>query len=198
MQHNRSHRAGFTLTEIATALFLMGIVAIFVVPKLMHPQEDRQANALIRDSFTTIGEMYLSRKTNPNYPAEDIGGSERNTFGQYLFGHINYHKVIDPATPIGADAYCTTADNYFVLPLDVTIRKICDDNTTTPHTLKVTVQVPKLNGPISRDGQKWVEYTLVIPEDEERYTTLYGFTGINTDCNPDVDPILKTVETQCP
>jgi type II secretory pathway pseudopilin PulG len=201
LQIHRNY-SGFTITEVAVAMFLMGVIAVVALPKILNSQEDRQADALVRDSFTTIGEMYIARKTNPDYADEDIdtlsniGG---NTFARFLYSHINYLTATDPTAVAGTD-YCTVPSDYFVLPMNVTIRSLCDDDTTVPKTLNVTVWVPK-NNPMDtivvNNGINGVEYVLTIPEGEDRYTTDYGFTGVVASCHLDVDPILRIVDS-CP
>ncbi len=166
--------------EVLIGLFLMGIVAIFALPKLFNTNQDMRVTNLMRESFATLGDMYIMRKSDMDYPPENIGGGEPATFGNYLYRHLNYLSAINPAT---VSNYCTP-NNYFVLPMGATVRSICE----TATNLQVRVRVPA--------GETTVEYVMVMPEGQDRYTTLYGVTGNAGDCgNADV---IFNVTNQCP
>jgi len=138
----------------------------------------------VRESFALVGEMFLSRKTNPNYPPVDPA-NDRGQFGQYMADHLNY---IAKFTPV-AD-YCV-ANNYFILHNGITIRQICDGNggTVNATNMVVVIQVPT-----SRSGVTQT-YTMVLPKNIDRYTTLYGFTGTAGDWTQ-ADQVLNIAATQ--
>jgi prepilin-type N-terminal cleavage/methylation domain-containing protein len=191
---------GLTLTELKIALVILGLLALFAIPKIKTIRDDKQANALIRESYATIGSAYLTRLQDPDYPAlagaEDIGGANAGyTFAQYLYAHLNYTGAINPAT-VTAAQYCSTDDNYFVLPLGVTVREICSDASTNPPSLRVKLQIP-ING-----GASTTQYQMVMPQGQERFTTLFGFNTTNSGI-PDpasctyADTVLKMTSV-CP
>lgn len=186
-----SKMPGFTLTELKIALAILGLIALLVLPKVVGTKEDKRTSALVRESFTTIGEAFLARKLNQDYTphpddATGIGTSERAVFGQYLYKHLNYTQAVNPASVAN---YCTAnAAGYFVLPLGTKITQICDVTTTTPYTLQVSVQIPKKDGTTS-------DYTLFFPKGEDRYTTAYGFNTANVCTYTDV---VLGFTTACP
>ncbi len=198
---------GFTVVEIVTTLVLMSTFAIFVMPKLVRPREDRVASALVRETVTTIGQMYLTRKRDLSYPAEAIGTTEHINFARYLYDHLNYRAAIPPDNagntgPAQVDTYCTTPNpDYFVLTFDARIMSICDVPTTgsgEPDKLEITLRIPIKNNTAT------TEVVMVIPEGDERFTTRLGFArdyGLSTTglCDNYIDPYLKVIDTSlCP
>ncbi len=210
----RPKATGFSLMEIMFTAVLVGIVTMFMMPHVLFPNRDEQGDALIRESFTTLGDMYLARVTNPNYAdptstsgntnPEEIGGSNANaTFAQFIYAHLHYSTAMAPSG-ITADTYCNTTQNYFTFPLGTAITNICScpaagGGTQTNcksfnganagiDTMQVTVTVP------TRNGQSSETYTLVIPENENRYTTLRGFDS--TQACTYTDKLLH-IDTTC-
>lgn len=177
---------GYTINEILIALVMVGILASFSIPKVIGYHLDRKVSATVKDSFLSVGEAYLLRKEDvDNTGAEDIGGTERNNFRNFLNTHLNYisrdTSVVDPAT--------YTAAGLFNLRGGARITQISDITTTSPQTLQVRMAVTKANGDV-------IDYYVVIPEDVDRYTTMYGFTGNAADCTQ-ADEILHIVD-ECP
>jgi prepilin-type N-terminal cleavage/methylation domain-containing protein len=180
--------AGFTLTEVLVTMILMGVIALFALPKLVLPKEDRHGDAMIRDSFTLIGEAYLARKRDSELPAEQIGTLERELFGRYLYSHLNYTEALNPND---VDDYCEEAD-YFKLPMGVVVRQICDipQNMSDPARLEVTLHVPTWN------NTETETVTVVIPKDTNRYMTPHGSNATINPCTH-TDEVMKVVD-ECP
>ena len=168
---------GFTLTEIALALLLLGIIASFTVPKLLTMSSGTQRQQLSKNMFTVIGEAHLARRSATDQYPLTWNTVEQRRFAQYLYTHLNYVNAIDPAS-IGADAtFCTTPQNYFTMANNIRIRTICYDGTTSPRVLRLLFLVPSVANPAIDSS-----FEVYLPEAQERYTTKYGFTGTAGDC----------------
>lgn len=187
---NYKHRkSGITLTEVLVVLGMVAIIASFSIPKFFSGKPmGQKERALIRETFSLVGESFLTRMNQPGLPAVDIGGTENDTFGDYLYSHLNYltTTVNDPAV---TNNYCPAAD-YFVMPGGTIIRSICDVNAATDQ-LHIDVYIP------GRRVEHDLTYTIVIPEGQDRYTTLHGFDSGGNPCIPLVDETLNIVDT-CP
>jgi prepilin-type N-terminal cleavage/methylation domain-containing protein len=177
----RERKSGFTIVELMVAMVLSGLVAVFIIPKVLHSNEDAKHKSAIRDGFTIIGEAYLARKGDGSVIPEDlIDGQENKRFASYLYDHLNYTIAIDPANYTEI-SLCSTTDDYFVLPMGTTIKRICPD-TIAPRSLNVEIFVPKRNSP-------GTTFWIIFPEDsanpgtsQDRYTTVFGMTGNTADC----------------
>ncbi len=202
-------QSGFSLTEVLIALGLMSLVALFAIPKIFYTNNNAQRDAIIRDSFASIGELYIQRLSDPDQPEADLSDGERLNFAQYLYTHLSFTEAIDPST-LGAQAGFGCLDGtatdtwanppaYFTLPMGVTIRNICNLNMTAfvPGTQALMVRV---RVPLNTGG--FTEYRLITPSalgatptsPEERYTTLHAFAPtmpVIGGCTP-ADAILQT------
>ncbi len=185
----------------------MSLVAMFAIPKIFYTNNNAQRDAIIRDSFATIGELYIQRISDPDQPEADLSNGERLNFAQYLYTHLSFTEAIDPST-LGAQAGFGCLDGtatdtganppaYFTLPMGVTIRNICNLNMTAfvpgERIMMVRVRVPLNTG-------GFTEYRLVVPSQgalntaSERYTTLHAYAPTMPaigGCTP-ADGILNT------
>lgn len=187
-----SKRRGFTITELTVALIVTGLLAVIAMPKIKAVRDEGAAKSLVRESFQTVGDAYMARMKDPDYPpapaSVPINGAEISTFANYLYTHTNYLSAMDPAGITDAD-YCGFPQDYFVMPLGWKIRQICADTVSTPRRLLLTVFVPRQGNDIT--------YTVVIPEGGKRYTTRYGYNpAITTTCT-DADKLLN-ITSACP
>jgi hypothetical protein len=157
--------------------------------------------AFIRESHALVGELYLSRKTDPDITPIDITpntnggiGSEPHVFAQYLYSRMNVLSAIDPdgGTMTGANYnFCSTSRDYFVMPGGTIVRNICmvTAGAGPLPRLEVTFDVP-LNNTVKET------FVAALLETADRYTTLYGVTNVNGDCRM-ADRVLN-VTTVCP
>lgn len=177
MRHT-AKQSGFTLTEIALALLLLGIIATFTIPTLMTLSSGTQRQQLSKNMFTVIGEAHLARRTATDQFPLTWSTAEQRSFAQYLYTHLNYVNAIDPASVALDSTFCGTAQNYFTLSNNIRIRQICYDNPdTTPNTLRVVFEVPQVADPNTS-----TTFEVYLPENQDRYTTKFGFTGTTGDC----------------
>lgn len=177
VRHNSAKQPGFTLTEIALALLLLGIIASFTIPQLLTMSSGTQRQQLSKNMFTVIGEAHLARRSATDQFPLTWDVNEQRNFARYLYTHLNYVNAIDP-TPLAAADFCNTPANYFTLANNIRIRQICFDNPdTTPNTLRVVFVVPQVANPTAD-----TTFEVYLPQAQERYTTKYGFTGTAGDC----------------
>jgi hypothetical protein len=64
------------------------------------------------------------------------------------------------------------ATGHYILHRSVKITRIQDITSTTPDTLQIDITATK-------PDSSTVDFVVVIPEGEERYTTLHGFDNSN-------------------
>ncbi len=93
---------GFTLAELLTSLAILGVIAIFSIPKIISAQQNTQSNALAHEAAATIAgayQLYIQNNT--------LTGS---TTAQSLTQYMNYAKVVSsggvddiPGRDIGYD-----------------------------------------------------------------------------------------------
>lgn len=205
----RSKSHGFSLYEFMFALILAGILAGMLIPQVITGNDNLRTKSVIVDSFNTIGDLYLARKNSSEYVPDNSAsepeslvdgdenladGNENVRFANYLLQYLNYSSTTFNGS-VSSATLCSTPADYFVFSMGVRIRSICDVTTTTPKRLEVLVEVPKRNS-TNRS------YTIIIPEEasgsgksEERYTTKFAYTAVNSDCRY-ADVVLKTT-TSC-
>lgn len=81
---------GFTLTELLLALAILGVVAIFTVPKIIKSQSAAKQNALGREALAAVSQAYVMYK-NSNAVSSSTLASDFTPF-------FNYVKVITNAS----------------------------------------------------------------------------------------------------
>jgi general secretion pathway protein G len=69
----RPRNKGFTLIEIMVVLVIIGIMASFVVPKLMGRTDDARIIQAKQDISTMMGALKLYKLDNMRYPTTDQG-----------------------------------------------------------------------------------------------------------------------------
>lgn len=178
-------QSGFTLAEVLISMVLIGVVVSFSVPKILQSFSAMETEDAVKEAFVSVGEAYLLRKEMSNQVGdEDIGGSERTTFRDFLDSHLNALEVDSSGDPA-----VLNATGHYILHRGVLVTRIQDDASTTPDTLQVSMVATRPDGSA-------LNFQVYIPEGEERYTTKYGFTGNNADCTT-ADVYLNIV-TACP
>jgi prepilin-type N-terminal cleavage/methylation domain-containing protein len=85
-------KRGFTLSELLISLALLGVIAVFTIPKILITQQDSRYNATAKEVVAMISEAYLRLK-------QDKGISTSTSSGD-LSPYMNYVSVANPASEI--------------------------------------------------------------------------------------------------
>lgn len=185
----KSTNKGFTVAEVMICVAVVGLMAVFLIPKVLHSNSNHKYETLIKESFIQIGEAYLTSKTDPNTPDEDLSSdtTQNIRFYNYLSEHLNYRSRFNTASNT---ELCNNSRNYFVLPLGTTIKRICT-TIAVPRNLRVAICVPSAS--VNCETSSTITYWLVFPEGKLTttrgdYTTEYG-AGLNGTCT-DADRTL--------
>lgn len=198
-------QSGFTIAEIMCVMLMLGTICLLMLPKVLFPQEDRKAAALIRESYTIVGELYNAYKSDPVISGEIAGLDDSdNGFIDFMRSHLNILASSDYSDLHTPPSGCRQPPN-FLLPSGVLISSICkmeDDNLEVKIIvpLKPTADLYKLTeGRYSTedlDRNEMLVYTMILVKDTDRYTTKYSLTGNTEDCTL-ADTVLHIIE-QCP
>lgn len=73
MNGNRTAQRGFTLIEIMVVVVILGILATFIVPKLMDKPDQARITKAKSDIGAIEGALNLYRLDNHRYPTTDEG-----------------------------------------------------------------------------------------------------------------------------
>jgi prepilin-type N-terminal cleavage/methylation domain-containing protein len=76
-----ARRPGFTLAEVLIAVALLGIIAMFVVPKLLSIQTMETRRVVFKESAAAISQVF--------YTALQNGELDENTSSTYFVSHLN-------------------------------------------------------------------------------------------------------------
>lgn len=159
-------QSGFTLVEVLITIGLLGVIAALLVPKLLLQNENTETKALVRENFHTLGEMTLSCGKDEDYSS--AGPCSPGNLALYLYDHLNYHRTGIPArASISATDFAVESD-YFTLVTGSKIRSISAVSSPVAGT-RIKVQIPR-----GHDGNT-IDLILIVPNDEDRFSTLRGF-----------------------
>lgn len=186
-------QTGYSLVEFLMAIVLIGILAAFMVPKVLYKNDNSQSTIQIKETFTTVGEAYLAYKKDLTYGDSNLAdGEEGVRFAQYLYDHLNYTDAIDPATVVDpGNTYCSFFNQYFVLPNGAQLTQFCNSS-NPPRKMWVQVWIEKPK-PTSFYVY-FVEDADGNGESQDRYTTAYG---VDQQFCVYADEVLNIVD-ECP
>lgn len=51
-------RSGFTLAELLIALTILGVIAVFTIPKILQAQQDSRNKAVLRETYGALSSIY--------------------------------------------------------------------------------------------------------------------------------------------
>jgi prepilin-type N-terminal cleavage/methylation domain-containing protein len=76
---------GFTLAELLIALAILGVIATFTIPKVLHSQEDSKRRAIFKETIASIEAI-----TRQGWIEGALTTSQS---GSYLLQHLNAYKL---------------------------------------------------------------------------------------------------------
>lgn len=79
---------GFTLAELLISLAILGVIAVFAIPKVLESSRDSKLNAVARESASMLRDAYSFYKIE-SYPEWNLLAVDANTF----VNKMNYVKV---------------------------------------------------------------------------------------------------------
>lgn len=74
---------GFTLAELLIALAILGVIATFTIPKVLHSQENDKKKAVIRETIGALNDITYQAVMKRD-------GLDDNTFYTYFENRLNY------------------------------------------------------------------------------------------------------------
>lgn len=78
-------QSGFTLAELLIALSILGVIAVFTVPKVLQSQQDSKRLSILKESIATVSEILYEGWTEKKINA--------SSNGLYILDHLNAVKV---------------------------------------------------------------------------------------------------------
>ena len=111
---------GFTLAELLIALALIGVIAVFTVPKVLNAQGNKEYIAKAKSAAASLAAAYS------NYRLDY--GTNNNITGTHIGAYLNYVKIqtsneeIDDHFSASNTKDCDSNDYCYVLPSGGVIR----------------------------------------------------------------------------
>jgi len=94
LQKSRKFNQGFTLTEILIALAILGVIAVFAIPKLLVSSQNQQKIAQTKEVAAMVSGAFQTAKA--------AGIVNANTRPRDLTPYMNYVAVINDGTVVDA------------------------------------------------------------------------------------------------
>lgn len=85
-------KSGFTLTELLAVLAILGIIATFTIPKILHSSSESQWNASAKEMISAVSQAYLAYRGEFGTDASIQPGD--------LTPYLNYVELITSAHSI--------------------------------------------------------------------------------------------------
>lgn len=83
------HPQGFTLAELLIALAILGVIAVFTIPKVLNSQQDSQKRAVLKEA---VASLYQICEIGANEGSLDATTSGTQ-LGTYFLDHLNFIKT---------------------------------------------------------------------------------------------------------
>lgn len=103
-----SRSFGFTLAELLIALAILGIIAVFSIPKVLQAQRDEKYNAAAKEAIAMVSGAYSAYKLN-NEPTASTRPRDLTPYMNYVaFDTASRIDFIQTGTPAFRDCDGTT------------------------------------------------------------------------------------------
>ncbi len=86
----RTAFTAFTIAELLISLAILGVIAVFTIPKLLSLNEDRKKSAIIKEVASMVSGAYQSYRLKATPSA--------STSGLHLLPFMNYVQASAPAS----------------------------------------------------------------------------------------------------
>lgn len=93
----------FTLAELLIALAILGVIAVFTIPKVLNSQQDSKYKSITKEAAGTLSSAYLSYKQQNGDPPTGMVASDLSPFLNYV--KYDTLTIID-SYQTGATASC--------------------------------------------------------------------------------------------
>lgn len=93
------HHRAFTLAELLIALAIVGVIATFIIPKLLNTQEDTRKKLIFKENIAALSEII--------YRGWQDGSIREGRLSDYVLDRLNAIKLC-PNHPVTDGCYHTT------------------------------------------------------------------------------------------
>lgn len=80
----KNNLKGFTLAELLIALAILGIIAVFTIPKVLTNTRDQTQNSMAKEAVSMISQAYQNYRLNNNNAVTGIGIPELTQYMNYV------------------------------------------------------------------------------------------------------------------
>lgn len=91
----RPRSIGFTLAELLICLAILGLIAVFAIPKLLQAEQNNQHKAMAKEAFASVSGTWITMKMD--------GRGTTNTYASDILRALNYSQLDTT----------TTLDNFY-------------------------------------------------------------------------------------
>ena len=94
---------GFTLAELLIALTILGVIATFTIPKILHSQDNAQRAAVFKETIAAYSQIVYTGVISGDIVQGNCPscGSNEYPFNDYVETKINYIEQCSQAIPDG-------------------------------------------------------------------------------------------------
>lgn len=98
-----ARQKGFTLAELLIAMVILGLIAMFTVPKVLQSNRDGRRKAVFRETIAAYSQAAWEGYANGQFTAGNCAtcGPSEYPFNDYFQTRINYLKQCSQAVPGG-------------------------------------------------------------------------------------------------